>query len=137
MGDPQKSKSSSKKSTTTPQKTLSFRNISEAQKKQKDSVLKKIKTWNLSELQIDEYMDSFAMFDKDADGEITPKDLGAVFKALNQTPTDEELVNMVKEADKNKDGTINFEEFVHLMVGYQRNHAADAELRMAFNIFGK
>ena len=40
---------------------------------------------------------TFNIFDKDNDGEITVKEIGAVLRKLNQNPSDEELAQMVDE----------------------------------------
>lgn len=50
-----------------------------------------------------EFRDAFFMFDKDGDGRITPKELGAVLKSLGQNPTDLELRDLINEVDA--DGT--------------------------------
>ena len=39
--------------------------------------------------------DAFILFDKDGDGEITFEDLKAVAEELNETMTDEELLEML------------------------------------------
>ena len=48
------------------------------------------------------------MFDKDGDGTITAKELGVVMRQLGLNPTEEELLEMIKEVDENGDGEINF-----------------------------
>lgn len=40
------------------------------------------------------------MFDKDGDGRITAHELGIVMHSLGQTPTEQELVDMVNEIDE-------------------------------------
>lgn len=53
----------------------------------------------------------FAMFDVDADGFITEKEIGNVMKNLGEKVRKKDIRKMVKEADKNKDGRISFTEF--------------------------
>lgn len=43
------------------------------------------------------------------------EELAAAIKALDQSPTEEELVNMINEVDVDGSGTIEFGEFLNLM----------------------
>ena len=57
-------------------------------------------------LSLTELREAFSLFDKDGDGSISTKELGTVMRSLGQTPSDEELYDMVKEVDA--DGNILF-----------------------------
>ena len=57
----------------------------------------------LTEEQIEEFQETFLLFDKDGDGTITTKELGTVMRTLGQHPTEAELTQMIKEVDA--DGT--------------------------------
>jgi Ca2+-binding EF-hand superfamily protein len=57
----------------------------------------------------------FAIFDKDGDGGITVKEIGAVMRQLGQDPTDEELAAIVQEVDADGNGEIELEEFVAVL----------------------
>ena len=46
-----------------------------------------------------EFKEAFSLFDKDGDGTIDIKELGTVMKSLGQAPTDQELQEMIDEAD--------------------------------------
>ncbi|CAN1271911.1 unnamed protein product [Linum perenne] len=63
-----------------------------------------------------EFRDAFRVFDKDQDGFISPNELRHVMVNFGERVTDEELEQMVKEADVDGDGLINFEEFVKVMI---------------------
>ena len=54
------------------------------------------------------------MFDKDGNGYITSQELKEVMKQLGENLTDGELKEMMREADSNGDGTIDYEEFVRV-----------------------
>ena len=45
----------------------------------------------LSKKQVAEFQEVFSMFDKDGDGSITTKELGAVMTSLGMNPTEVEL----------------------------------------------
>ncbi len=55
------------------------------------------------------------MFDLDANGQITPRELKYILGAKNSDIKDEEWEQMIAEYDKNGDGMINFEEFKKMM----------------------
>ena len=70
----------------------------------------------LTKDQIAEFQECFQMFDKDGDGTIDTGELGAVMRSLGQFPDMEEIEEMVDEADEDGSGSINFPEFVGLML---------------------
>ena len=46
-----------------------------------------------------EFKEAFKLFDKDGDGTITGKELGAVMRGLGQNPTESEINAMINEVD--------------------------------------
>ena len=46
-----------------------------------------------------EYKEAFHLFDRDDNGFITTKELGAIMRALGFNPTDQEIQDMVNEVD--------------------------------------
>ena len=50
-----------------------------------------------SRTQTEEYREAFALFDKDGDGAITPKELGTVMRATGQSLSDLQLDVIIKE----------------------------------------
>ncbi|KAM5561537.1 calmodulin-like protein 11 [Rosa sericea] len=70
----------------------------------------------LSEEQIAEFQEAFCLFDKDGDGCITIEELATAIKSVDQNPTAEELQNMISEVDIDGNGTIEFGEFLNVMV---------------------
>lgn len=88
-------------------------------------------------MQEKEYREAFNLFDSDGDGTITSKELGVVMRSLGQTPTEAELKEMIAEVDANKDGTIDFKEFLGLMATQTKERDSEEELREAFKVFDK
>lgn len=63
----------------------------------------------------EEILKAFRLFDDDDTGKITFKNLKRVAKELGETLTDEELQEMIDEADLNGDGEISQDEFLRVM----------------------
>ena len=62
-----------------------------------------------------EFMEAFHVFDKDGDGLISAKELRLVLASLGEEPTEEEAEEMIRDADANGDGFVDYEEFVKMM----------------------
>ncbi|XP_070538756.1 calmodulin-like [Ptychodera flava] len=60
------------------------------------------------------YQNAFSALDKDGNGFITSSELGQAMKGLGIQKTDQEIEEMIKGADVDKDGQIKFEEFVSM-----------------------
>jgi calmodulin len=59
---------------------------------------------------------AFRLFDKDGDGKITTAELTHIVKNLGEPLPQEEVDEMIAQADPDKDGIIDYAEFVHLML---------------------
>ncbi|KAK6929888.1 EF-hand domain [Dillenia turbinata] len=73
---------------------------------------KKVKETDAEE----ELKEAFKVFDKDQNGYISANELRHVMINLGEKLTDEEVDQMIKEADLDGDGQVNFEEFVKMMI---------------------
>ena len=60
----------------------------------------------------EEILKAFRLFDDDDTGKITFRNLKRVAKELGENMTDEELQEMIDEADRDGDGEINEDEFL-------------------------
>merc|ERR1712157_545622 len=85
---------------------------------------KKAKPGQLTEEQLDEIREAFSLFDSDASGMIDIRELKAAMRALGfevkneelgENIDDEELQDMINQADRDGDGEINIDEFYRIM----------------------
>ncbi|THD22425.1 Caltractin [Fasciola hepatica] len=63
----------------------------------------------------EEILKAFKLFDDDETGKISFKNLKRVAKELGENITDEELQEMIEEADRDGDGEVNEQEFLRIM----------------------
>ncbi|CAL9052493.1 calmodulin-like [Musa acuminata AAA Group] len=73
---------------------------------------RKVKETNIEE----ELKEAFKVFDKDQNGFISAAELRNVMINLGEKLTDEEVDQMIREADLDGDGQVNYEEFVRMMM---------------------
>lgn len=62
------------------------------------------------------------------------QELGTVFRQLGERPSDKELKEMVDEVDEDKNGTIEFEEFLSMMANRVSNND---KIQKVFKVFDK
>ena len=60
----------------------------------------------LSDEQMAEFKEAFALFDKDGDLTISSDELGTVMRSLGENPTDKEVVAMVNEVDEMRSSVV-------------------------------
>jgi calmodulin len=75
-------------------------------------MVKKMKTSRIQ----DELVDAFKVFDCDHDGFITPDELMNAMAHLGEDLNQSEIEEMIKEADTENDGKLDFEEFEKMMI---------------------
>ena len=92
-------------------------------------------THDFTEEQVLGFNEAFNIFDTDRDGTITSMELGTVMKNLGKNPTEEELSDMINEFDRNRNGTVDFEEFLLMMSKQMKENDSDDELREVFKVF--
>ncbi len=64
----------------------------------------------------EEIKEAFKVFDKDGNGYISAAELRHIMTNLGEKLTDEEVDEMIREADVDGDGQINYDEFVDMMM---------------------
>merc|ERR1711918_223747 len=82
-----------------------------------------------------EFRKNFNLFDKKRTGSIPIADMGTVLRSLGQNPTEAELAALVEMVDKDKSGTIEFDEFVDLMSKTNKTTEQEEEIKNAFLTF--
>lgn len=92
-------------------------------------------TEKLTEEQIEEFREAFFVFDTDGSGTISNEELGTVIRSLGQRPTEEELAEIIAEADKDGNGEVDFPEFLQLMAKKINSGDADREIKDAWEVF--
>merc|ERR1711942_61249 len=95
---------------------------------------------SLSEEMIAEFKMAFDIFDHDGGGDINTNELGRVMKLLGQSPGKEELDEIVAAVDVDGSGSIDFDEFLIMMVMQPKEEnksASDEEVKEMFRLFDK
>ena len=64
----------------------------------------------------EEIIEAFKVFDRDGNGLISSDELLHVLNSLGEKLTIEEVDDLIKDADLDRDGYINYEEFVNLIL---------------------
>jgi calmodulin len=91
----------------------------------------------LNEEKINEYKESFSIFDKDNDGYISYEQLSEIIKILGHNIPDEDLQKMFREFDIDNKGSIDFKEFLGIMARKMRDTETETDFVNAFNIFDR
>eukprot|EP00116_Pleurobrachia_bachei_P018529 sb/3478791/ len=63
----------------------------------------------------EDFIEAFKFFDKDGDGYISRSELRTIMNTVDGTLAESDIEEMVREADVNGDGKIDFEEFTKMM----------------------
>jgi len=95
---------------------------------------------SLSEEMIAEFKMAFDIFDHDGGGDINTSELGRVMKLLGQSPSKDELDQIVEAVDVDGSGSIDFDEFLIMMVMQlkeENKSASDEEVKEIFRLFDK
>ncbi|XP_074656958.1 uncharacterized protein LOC141910137 isoform X2 [Tubulanus polymorphus] len=86
-----------------------------------------------------EIRENFSLFDKNSDGTITAHEIGTVLRSLNMHPTEKDIKNMIREVDKDGNGSIEFPEFLEMMAKQKQNDMGlnEEDIVTAFRMFDK
>ncbi|OWF37200.1 calmodulin-A-like [Mizuhopecten yessoensis] len=67
--------------------------------------------------ELDELTCAFKTFDRDGNGYLDPAELSVALRCLGEQLSEEEVKELIKAADQDGDGLIDFNEFITLMTG--------------------
>ncbi|OQV22258.1 putative Calmodulin [Hypsibius exemplaris] len=98
-------------------------------------IMKMTKNKEPTEKQISEFKESFDHFDRNGDHYITIKELKHVMEKLGFKPTASELKSFMDEADHDRNGKIDFPEFLAVMKTKMHDMMRIEELEKAFRVF--
>ncbi|CAG8764332.1 16472_t:CDS:2, partial [Cetraspora pellucida] len=91
----------------------------------------------LTKSQVADFKEVFSKLDKDNDGCITATELGMVINSIGYDFSKSQLQSMVDNVDSDKDGKINFDEFLKMMTIKMSESDNDRALREAFKVYDK
>jgi calmodulin len=77
------------------------------------------------------------IFLSDNDGTISADELGTIMRSLGQTPSEAELREIIQRGDLDRNGTIDFNEFLTMMGNIMPETNLDDEMKEAFHAFDK
>merc|ERR1712061_861832 len=81
----------------------------------------------------EELIEAFKVFDRDGNGFISAAELRHVMTNLGEKLTDEEVDEMIREADVDGDGQINYEEFVKMMMAKEASSCrSEPQVKVVF-----
>ena len=73
--------------------------------------------WKMKESGIEEELiEAFKVFDRDGNGMISAHELRFVMSTSGEQLTEDDIEEMIRQADENGDGYIDYEEFVRMMM---------------------
>lgn len=92
----------------------------------------------LTQREAEELKEAFSLFDKNGDQSISREELGAVLRALGRNPTQKEVEDMMREADTDKSGNLNYDEYVQVIAKHMTPlDEVKIGLRQAFSVFDR
>ncbi|GAB1610829.1 neo-calmodulin-like [Argonauta hians] len=94
----------------------------------------------LQEMGIEDLRQAFEMFDKNHDEKISADELGCVLRTLGFEYCQAEVDDMIKNADTNENGFVEYDEFLTMMQRFSQHnvvssHTVDEKTREAFRVF--
>merc|ERR1712134_250296 len=89
----------------------------------------------LTDDQIQEIKEAFDLFDTDGSGTIDPKELRDAMQSLGFEAKNQTIFQMISDLDKNKSGSIDFEEFLDMMTARMSDKDTREDIAKVFRLF--
>merc|ERR1719456_1925913 len=80
---------------------------------------------------IEEMREAFMVFDRDKSGSVTASELKHVMNNLGEQVTDEEVEEMIREADADQDGELSFDDFLQFIKSKEREQSEQEKAEAA------
>ncbi|CAN0908035.1 Probable calcium-binding protein CML17 [Linum grandiflorum] len=93
----------------------------------------------MKETQIADLREIFRSFDRDSDGSLTQLELGSLLRSLGINPSRDQLDALIKTADTNSNGTVEFSEFLALPAEEEEEKSpySEEQLKQLFRMFDR
>ena len=91
----------------------------------------------LSQEEILNYREQFAKFDREGDGTITIHEIGSVMNDMGVYPTETQLQDIMNEFDLDRNGVLDFNEFIYMMETYKKQEITEDEILQSFKVFDR
>ena len=89
----------------------------------------------LSKEEIEEIREAFNLFDTDGSGSIDPRELKSAMQSLGFEAKNQTIFQMISDLDKNKSGSIDFEEFLDMMTARMSDKDTREDIAKVFRLF--
>lgn len=86
--------------------------------------------------EISDFQEAFGLFDRDSDGYVSSDEVGVVIRSLGGIVTDAEIKELVQQFEE-KNGMIDFGDFLALMATVMVKKESSDELLEAFKVFDR
>ncbi len=89
----------------------------------------------LSDMQVSEIREIFALFDKKSEGAIDTTELGTIIRALNLNPTEAEIIELMKKIDPAGKGKFDLPALIQLIADRGKDPDTLDDLIEALKVF--
>lgn len=92
---------------------------------------------DLTDEQLAEIKEAFDLYDKNQQGKISVDMIGTVIRSVGRNPTQQEVKEMIEDADPEKTGFVTYEQFLKLVKRAPTRAELEEEVQEAFKVFDK
>ncbi|EDV97313.1 GH16787 [Drosophila grimshawi] len=92
---------------------------------------------DISESELRVLRDAFDLLDRDKEGTVQARDLGAFLRKINKTHNESELQALINQVDTDGNGIIDFQEFAGMILYILNNNQVEDDIREAFRVYDR